>query len=90
MGNIATITLQDRDIKNLTLQPKQYRKVVGNPKELYIQVNPKGTKTFTLKYKESKYDKEQFIKIGEWRESIFTANIKRAKQHKAKYKRAKG
>jgi len=42
MGNIATTTLQDKDIKNLALKPKQYRKVVGNPKELYIQVNPKG------------------------------------------------
>lgn len=79
MGNIATITLQDRDIKNLTPRAIQYKKVVGNPKELYIFVNPKGTKTFALKYKESKYDKEQFIKIGEWRESIFTAAMARTK-----------
>ncbi|QQF52111.1 tyrosine-type recombinase/integrase [Campylobacter fetus subsp. venerealis] len=73
MGNIAKITLQDRDIKNLALKPKQYRKVVGNPKELYIQVNPKGTKTFTLKFD------NKFIRIGEWRESIFTTTMARTK-----------
>lgn len=58
MSNIASTTLQDRDIKNLTPQDKQYKKAVGNPKELYVFVNPKGTKTFSLKCKESKYDKE--------------------------------
>lgn len=73
MGNITTTTLQDKDIKNLALKPKQYRKVVGNPKELYIQVNPKETKTFTLKFD------NKFIKVGEWRESIFTANTARTK-----------
>ncbi|MSN96463.1 hypothetical protein F1B92_04625 [Campylobacter sp. FMV-PI01] len=73
MGNIAIITLQDRDIKNLTLKLKQYRKVVGNPKELYIQVNPKETKTFTLKFD------NKFMKIGQWRESIFTTTMARTK-----------
>ena len=73
MGNIATIILQDRDIKNLAPKPTQYRRVVGNPKELYIQVNPKGTKTFTLKYD------EKMLQIGQWRESIFTTAMARAK-----------
>jgi bacteriophage P4-like integrase len=79
MSNIASTTLQDMDIKHLTPQDKQYKKAIGNPKGLYIFVNPKGTKTFSLKYKEGKYDKEQFIKIGEWRESIFTTNMARTK-----------
>ncbi|WP_141088639.1 Arm DNA-binding domain-containing protein, partial [Campylobacter concisus] len=48
-------------------------RVVGNPKELYIQVNPKGTKTFTLKYD------EKMLQIGQWRESIFTTNMARTK-----------
>lgn len=73
MSNIATTILQDRDIKNFTPKPSQYRRVVGNPKELYIQVNPKGTKTFTLKFD------NKFIKVGEWRDTIFTANMARAK-----------
>lgn len=73
MGNIATTILQDKDIKNLTPKQSQYRRVVGNPKELYIQVNPKGTKTFTLKYD------EKMLQIGQWRESIFTTNMARTK-----------
>lgn len=73
MGNIATTILQDKDIKNLAPKPSQYRRVVGNPKELYIQVNPKGTKTFTLKYD------EKMLQIGQWRESIFTTNMARTK-----------
>jgi bacteriophage P4-like integrase len=82
MSNVASTTLQDREIKNLAPRSTQYKKVVGNPKELYIFVNPKGTKTFSLKYKESKYDKEQFIKIGEWREGVFTAQMARTKATK--------
>ncbi|KAA6225139.1 MULTISPECIES: Arm DNA-binding domain-containing protein [unclassified Campylobacter] len=79
MSNIAKTFLQDRDIKKLIPKERQHKRAVGNPKELYIFVNPKGTKTFSLKYKPSTYDKEQYIKIGQWRENIFTTQIARQK-----------
>ncbi|CAD7289286.1 hypothetical protein [Campylobacter suis] len=73
MENIATITIQDKDIKNLIPQLRQYKKVVNNPKEFYIFINPKGTKTFSLKFD------SKFIKIGERQESIFTVAIAQTK-----------
>ena len=44
MANVANTYLSDKDIRNLPLKDKKYRKVVGNPKELCVVVNPKGTK----------------------------------------------
>ena len=79
MSNIAKKYLQDRDIKNLIARSTQYKKVVGNPKELYILVSPKGNKTFSLRYKDEISKKDKFYKIGEWRESIFTTQMARAK-----------
>ena len=79
MSNIAKKYLQDRDIKNLIARSTQYKKVVGNPKELYILVSPKGNKTFSLRYKNEISKKDKFYKIGEWRESIFTTQMARAK-----------
>ncbi|CUU87845.1 hypothetical protein [Campylobacter hyointestinalis] len=46
MANISRVNLQDKDIRELEIREKQYRKAVGNPKELYIWVNPSGVKTF--------------------------------------------
>ena len=57
MGNISKANLLDKDIRALPLKQKQYIKSVGNPKELYIWVNPNGTKSFTLRYN------NKFIKI---------------------------
>ena len=36
MANISKANLLDKDIRNLEVLSKQYKKKVGNPKELYI------------------------------------------------------
>ncbi|MFW5613949.1 hypothetical protein [Campylobacter hyointestinalis] len=46
MANISRVNLQDKNIRELEIREKQYRKAVGNPKELYIWVNPSGGKNF--------------------------------------------
>jgi len=46
MANVASQTLFDKDIRLLAIKEKRYFKVVGNPKELVIFVNPKGTRNF--------------------------------------------
>ena len=48
MANTAKQSLIDKDIRALVSKELKYKKVVGNPKELYIWVNPNGTKSFTL------------------------------------------
>ena len=52
MANVAKTHLFDKDIKNLVPQDKRYFKVVGDPKELCVFVNPKGTKKFSLRIKQ--------------------------------------
>ena len=49
MANVAKQTLQDKDIQNLEIKSKQYIKVVGNLKELYLFVHPGGIKSFFLR-----------------------------------------
>ena len=66
MGNISKSNLQDKDIRNLEIKSSRYKKVVCNPKELYIFVYPSGMKTFMLKYNDS------FTKIKEFRENIYS------------------
>ena len=66
MANVAKQTLQDKDIRKLEIKDKQYKKAVGNPKELYIWVNPSGLKTFSLRYR------GKYIKIKEFRENIYS------------------
>ena len=66
MANIAKQTLQDKDIRNLEIKSKQYIKAIGNPKELYIWINPSGMKTFSLRYR------GKYIKIKEFRENIYS------------------
>ncbi|MCI7464039.1 MAG: hypothetical protein MSA79_05280 [Campylobacter sp.] len=53
MGNISKTYLMDKDIKNLPLKEKQYIKSVGNPKELYIWVNPNGIESFCVRIDEN-------------------------------------
>lgn len=48
MANIAKTILYDKDIRELEPKERQYRKAVGNPKELYIWINPSGVKTFFI------------------------------------------
>ena len=74
---IANTILQEKDIKNLPIAEKMYKRVVGNPKELYIFVYPiGGTKTFMLKFK------EKYYKVEQWRDGIFTTSMARIKAAK--------
>ena len=70
MANVANTYLSDKDIRNLPTKEKKYRKVVGSPKELYIYVNPKGTKKFALRLNVD--GKEVFYGLKEFREGIYS------------------
>ncbi|CUU92182.1 hypothetical protein [Campylobacter hyointestinalis] len=65
MANISRVNLQDKDIRELEIREKQYRKAVGNPKELYIWVNPSGVKTFFILHKGKTQKLKEFIQ-GEY------------------------
>ena len=74
MANVAKTHLFDKDIKNLAPQiqrykPKRYFKV-GDPKELCVFVNPKGTKKFSLRLKQK--DKVVWYELNEFREGIYS------------------
>ena len=51
MAYVSKANLSDKDIRALEPQEKQYRKIVGHPNQLYIQVNPSKIKTFFILYK---------------------------------------
>ena len=68
MANVAKTHLFDKDIKNLVPQEKRYFKVVGDPKELCVFVNPKGTKKFSLHLRQQ--DKVVWYELKEFRENI--------------------
>ena len=46
MANVTKTYLTDKNIRELKPKLRQYKKVIGSPKELYIWVNPSGIKTF--------------------------------------------
>lgn len=48
MANKSHSSLTDKNIKELEVKSKAYYKVVGNPKELHIRVNPNGDKRFFI------------------------------------------
>ncbi|WP_241517642.1 integrase arm-type DNA-binding domain-containing protein [Campylobacter blaseri] len=73
MANKSSVYLTDKDIRNLEIKPKRYKKAVGEPKELYIWVNLKGSKIFFIKYKD-KFNKEKSIRVDEFREGIYSVN----------------
>ncbi|MDA3054946.1 MULTISPECIES: tyrosine-type recombinase/integrase [unclassified Campylobacter] len=66
MGNVSKAHLTDKDIRNLEPKNKRYIKAVGDPKELYIFVNPEGIKTFEIRYK------GKYKKIKEFRENVYS------------------
>ena len=70
MANIAKTYLNDKDIRSLTPKERKYFRVVGNPKELCIFINPKGTKVFSLRIRHN--EKSYFYKIKEFREGIYS------------------
>lgn len=65
-GNILT----DKAIRELPIKEKPYLKVCGEPKELYIRVNPNGKKSFFIWYRENGYKKRCLLK--EFREGIYS------------------
>lgn len=67
---MASQTLFDKDIRLLAIKEKRYFKVVGNPKELVIFVNPKSTKKFSLRIKQD--EKSIFKELKEFREGIYS------------------
>ena len=64
MANISKACLSDKDIELLEIRDKRYFAVVGNPKELEIYINPKGSKVFQLLFMTNmakhKYKLEEF------------------------------
>ncbi|WP_297985820.1 hypothetical protein [uncultured Campylobacter sp.] len=46
MANISKACLSDKDIELLEIRDKRYFVVIGNPKELEIYINHKGSKVF--------------------------------------------
>lgn len=72
MANVAKTYLNDKDIRNLIPKENKYFKVVGNPKELCIFINPKGTKIFSLRIKQN--NKSNFHKLKEFREGIYSVS----------------
>ncbi|EPH08080.1 hypothetical protein HMPREF9309_01335 [Campylobacter ureolyticus ACS-301-V-Sch3b] len=69
MANVTKTYLTDKNIRELKPKLRQYKKVVGSPKELYIWVNPSGIKTFFLRLKNDKTKK-----INEFRDGIYGVN----------------
>ena len=70
MANVAKTHLFDKDVENLAPQDKRYFKVVGDPKELCVFVNPKGTKKFSLRIKQG--NKTTWCELKEFREGIYS------------------
>lgn len=62
--------LTDKAIRELAIKDKPYLKVCGEPKELYIRVNPNGKKSFFIWYTENGNKKRYLLK--EYRENIYS------------------
>lgn len=65
MGNISKVNLLDKDIRLLESKTSRYIKSVGNPKELYLWINPNGIKSFFVRIEEKV--KTKHIKLKEFR-----------------------
>ncbi|WP_086232253.1 hypothetical protein [Campylobacter devanensis] len=70
MANISKACLSDKDIELLEIINKRYFAVVGNPKELEIYINPKGSKVFSITIYD-KYGKKHKYKLGDFRVGIY-------------------
>lgn len=70
MANVSNTHLNDKDIRALKPKNTRYTKAVGDPKELYVFVNPKGTKKFSLRIKRD--DKSHWYELNEFREGIYS------------------
>ena len=72
MANISKACLSDKDIELLEIKDKRYFAVVGNPKELEIYINPKGSKVFSVTVYD-KYGKKHKCKLKEFRPGLYNA-----------------
>ncbi|QKG29774.1 hypothetical protein [Campylobacter sp. RM16187] len=54
MANKSTKYLSDKDVRKLPIKNKNYVRVVSEPKELCIWVNPSGIKSFFILFFDSK------------------------------------
>ena len=77
MANISKACLSDKGIELLEIRDKRYFAVVGNPKELEIYINPKGSKVFSITIYD-KYGKKHKYKLGEFRVGIY--NVLKARR----------
>lgn len=71
MSNKSTKYLSDKDIRKLPIKNMNYVRVVGEPKELYLRVNPSGMKSFFIRYRDSK-GKNIKLKLNEFRPGIYS------------------
>lgn len=77
MANISKANLLNKDIRSLEILSKQYKKKVGNPKELYIWINPSEIKSFCIRIDDN--GKTKHIKLKEFREGIYS--VAKARQN---------
>ncbi len=80
MARCATNYLTDKNIRELTPKKKRYTKVVGEPKELVIVINPSGIKKFKIVYGKNKNKNE--IGLKEFREGIYSVTQARQEARK--------
>ncbi|BDM06119.1 hypothetical protein THJ097_06080 [Campylobacter jejuni] len=69
------LMLTQKDIDNLEIKDKRYMISVGEPKELYVRVNPTGKKVFYLRASKFK----NFITIGECQKGVLNVTNAREK-----------
>ncbi|HFP7510585.1 TPA: Arm DNA-binding domain-containing protein [Campylobacter jejuni] len=67
--------LTQKDIDNLEIKDKRYMISIGEPKELYVRVNPTGKKVFYLRASKFK----NFITIGECQKGVLNVTNAREK-----------
>ena len=70
MANVSSANLTDKDIRSLEFKDQMYFKVVGNPKELYVYVSPKGLKTFKIRLR--KDGKDTTKTLSEFLQGIYS------------------
>lgn len=76
--NLPSNYLTDKDIELLRPIGSNFKRVVGDPRELYVRVTPKGLKVFFIRYK-NELGRESMISLGEFRRGIFGAQQARKK-----------
>lgn len=69
MANKSTKYLSDKDVRKLPIKNKNYVRVVGEPKELYLRVNPSSMKSFFILLFDSKGRKVRH-KLNEFRPGV--------------------